>query len=182
LKKAAAAGRTKPSQVADNGKYWGQLSNDNPNGFGKFVFDDGSISEGQFTDGILTVGCSTNVYAGGTGRSCGRFVDNTLTGTSNQANFENGILVQKIIWPESRAVAVAEFFSNAGRDVSGMRYEGQLKGNQRNGYGVAFFPDGSRYEGQWWESKFSGFGAKVSSAGITEQIGLWDNGAFVGDR
>ena len=41
---------------------------------------------------------------------------------------------------------------------SGVRYEGQFKGNKRHGKGVQVWPCGERYEGEFVEDQRSGHG------------------------
>ena len=41
---------------------------------------------------------------------------------------------------------------------SGVEYVGEWSGNNINGEGIMFFPDGTRYQGYWQENKLYGKG------------------------
>ena len=41
---------------------------------------------------------------------------------------------------------------------SGIVYDGEWKGDCREGYGVQIWPDGARYEGNWKDNKANGKG------------------------
>jgi hypothetical protein len=75
---------------------------------------------------------------------------------------------------------VSYFLVDSDINVAGTRYEGQVKNGARNGYGVAYFPDGTRYEGQWQERIIQGFGRKVASDGQLLAAGFWQNGQLQG--
>jgi hypothetical protein len=77
---------------------------------------------------------------------------------------------------------VVEYFKAFGTTPVGARYEGDIKDDQRNGYGVIYYPDSSRYEGQWVDTEPDGFGAKISSDGTVKQAGLWEKGVYIGNR
>ena len=47
--------------------------------------------------------------------------------------------------------------------VSKPKYNGEMVGNERHGYGVAIYEDGEKYEGEWAHDKINGMG-KASSA------------------
>ena len=44
-------------------------------------------------------------------------------------------------------------------------YEGNKKGNIRDGHGVQTYPDGSKYEGEFKKNKFHGRGKLTTSTG-----------------
>lgn len=41
---------------------------------------------------------------------------------------------------------------------NGVIYDGEWKGNVREGFGVQIWPDGAKYEGQWFNNKAEGKG------------------------
>jgi Uncharacterized protein conserved in bacteria len=41
---------------------------------------------------------------------------------------------------------------------SGATYEGEWRGNMRDGWGVQVWPDGAKYEGEWKNNKAHGKG------------------------
>jgi hypothetical protein len=63
----------------------------------------------------------------------------------------------------------------------GDRYEGKLKGKQREGVGVFTWANGVRHEGEWQQSKRHGYGVVVAADG-TETAGRWQNGERVADK
>lgn len=184
LRKTAAVVAKGAPVNFDGGREWGRTPTSVLNGYGKSVFDTGDIFEGEFKKANLDgLGCQTTAKEDKiTERYCGRFVARNITGTSQRTIFVDATMNQRVTWPESHEFAVVEFFKAVGTTVAGARYEGQLMEDQRNGYGVLYFPDGSRYEGQWWETEPNGFGAKVTSSGSVEQAGLWEKGAYIGNR
>lgn len=61
----------------------------------------------------------------------------------------------------------------------GTKYQGQVKENQKWGFGKIVYPDGSKYEGQFLNDKFHGYGHYFSSKLFYE--GYWKNGFSEGD-
>ncbi|XP_073504104.1 radial spoke head 10 homolog B isoform X2 [Phyllobates terribilis] len=55
-------------------------------------------------------------------------------------------------------------------------YEGEWRGNRKEGWGVQRFPSGNIYEGQWKNNKFHGEGRMRWLSSNEEYMGQWENG------
>lgn len=83
---------------------------------------------------------------------------------------------------QSKASEARRRAMETGRDVSegygirtygtGERYEGEIRGGERNGHGVNNWPTGFRYEGEWVHGKLTGYGV------ITEGNGRRSEGQY----
>ena len=51
------------------------------------------------------------------------------------------------------------------RSAGEFTYEGNKKGNIRDGFGVQTYPDGSKYEGEFKKNKFHGRGKLTTANG-----------------
>ena len=64
--------------------------------------------------------------------------------------------------------------------VSGEVYEGEWQHGQRNGFGVALFPDGTMYEGYWLHGREHGTGLWMTGAREILYSGEWAEGRIHG--
>ena len=61
--------------------------------------------------------------------------------------------------------------------ANGDKYEGELKGKKKHGYGVFTWADGSTFRGDWKDDKKHGHATFVDVKGV-ELSGYWKNGEF----
>ena len=60
---------------------------------------------------------------------------------------------------------------------NGDKYEGELKGKKKHGYGIFTWADGSTFTGDWKNDKKHGHATFVEANGETLS-GYWKNGKF----
>jgi hypothetical protein len=184
-----------PSQVRPSANYWGPLRNNAATGIGHLEWNDGSIFDGEFkndridgvgrlvfTDGNRTEGEFKGGSLNGFGcyshndrRDCGWYQDNAPFGpTKSEIGLDKPL--ETLISTEK--FTVATFLADVENGSPGMRYEGEMSNNARNGFGIAYYPNGSRYEGRWEQRWQQGFGAKINAQDKVENAGLWEHGLF----
>lgn len=140
------------------------------NGYGKFVFDNGYIYEGDFVNNVLqgqgtltltNIGVYTGKFANGMRNGQGKF-----TFITNEI-YEGG-------WVNDRK-------SGKGKEIlaNGGIYEGDLFDDNREGAGVFRFTDGSVYSGQFANGKRNGFGKLYTKSTNTTQEGIWKDDVIV---
>ena len=61
--------------------------------------------------------------------------------------------------------------------ANGDKYEGELKGKKKHGYGVFTWADGSTFKGDWKDDKKHGHATFIDASG-EELSGYWKNGKF----
>ena len=59
-------------------------------------------------------------------------------------------------------------------------YEGQCRGEKRNGYGRQIYVDGNYYIGHWKDNQKNGWGKKIYVKTGKIEEGNWEKGEFKG--
>jgi len=59
-------------------------------------------------------------------------------------------------------------------------YEGQCRGEKRNGYGRQIYVDGNYYVGHWKDNQKNGWGKKIYVKTGKIEEGNWEKGEFKG--
>jgi hypothetical protein len=147
-----------------------QFNDGKMTGLGRVTFASGYRWEGELRDSLPNgFGC----YFSPSGAStCGAFDNGRYFGVC-KALLDG----QTELLGQSRKYAVLIFTSVETENAQeGMRYEGEIRGNDRNGYGVAYFANGTRYEGQWIDRWQQGAGAQIDAHGLIEKAGIWEKG------
>lgn len=144
----------------------------NKNGFGRTVYSNGTIYEGNFKDGAAD-GFGTIRYKDGSvyrgeirmGELHGRGSLQYAGGTVYEGDFQN------------------DTFQGKGRMVyaSGTVYEGDFQNGSPQGYGKYIFTNGARYEGEVRNGRFHGKGCLTYADG-TAKKGYFENDEYKGKR
>jgi hypothetical protein len=160
--------------------------NEDENGFGMKIMDDGSKLIGNFSNGEIN-GYGLYYYSTGE-KYVGHFKDGHKDG--------EGVLIDNTkvvngIWEndEYMSLNTDEFIGcrtgdcNMGKGVYVYNdytlYDGEFKNAKTDGHGICYYSDGDIYKGHWKGHSFDGQGVLYSRDG-TKQSGEWSNGQFVG--
>ena len=71
----------------------------------------------------------------------------------NIEGFESEVDLKKKLSKEPNLKFISEYVY-----PNGSIYRGQMKGENRHGYGIQLWPDGAKYEGHWNDNKAEGKG------------------------
>ena len=147
-------------------KYIGEVENEKPNGWGKFIYPSGYIYQGQFKEGKVH-GEGSFFFPNGK-KSIGQFRENkpwNITEFDNKskitAKYVDGVLKAEqketgILFTR-KGKKMWVWFKDADAPYSG-KYEGQIKNGKPNGQGSLTFLNGTKYEGQYKDGTWNGQG------------------------
>lgn len=174
--------------AAGDAEYIGEYARGQMTGYGRMTFADTTRVTAKFTLGIGSgAGC---IVSDPHISLCG-----VLDGSTNGYYQVRGTAMVQVYASDYAQVVEVHFgqvdgnFNPTGACVSlfisdvspdaqmGARFEGEMSGGMRDGYGVMYYPDGTRYEGQWQADKIRGFGQKVGSDGKVISSGYWQDGS-----
>ena len=154
------------------GRYTGALVNgkaEDPNG--KFVYTDGRIYEGGFSDNMFN-GQGTFTWTDGA-LYVGVWKDGTRNGRGKQTyasgNSYDGDWVQDVKVGQGTYTW-----------TNGDEFVGEWADDFRNGQGTLSYADGCKYVGGWKDDKRDGNGTFYDAGGTATQQGQWREGAFIG--
>lgn len=133
--------------IYTNGTYEGNFTNGQWRGKGKKTFPNGDIYEGEYN------GFKSNGYG----------VLTWAKGEKYEGNFVDG-----------KAEGQGTFYY-----LDGTRYTGNLSNFSRSGYGVYYYLDGSVYSGNWTNGQKNGQGNLEYPSGKVEN-GTFENNKFLG--
>ena len=156
-----------------NQTYIGSLNNEGqPNGYGKKIFENGTVFEGNWINGELR-GQGKKIYADGSSVEGNFISDKVVCGKDSRIVWSNG------------ASYVGEMDENGGFNgygkftfEDGSTYEGSFVDNNRTGFGVSDY-NGSTYTGYYYGNLRTGKG-DFSFANGYEYKGTFQQGTFCG--
>ena len=133
--------------------YW---KDNKPHGFGKEIWPNDAIYEGDFMEGYK-YGIGKLLFPDG---SCfqGSMVDGQISG-QGKYNWKDGRIYNGS-WKDNRIDGHGEMVWKDGRS-----YVGDYSNDRMNGHGVFLWADGRRYCGGWKIGKQHGFGEYTTSCG-----------------
>ena len=171
-------------------------SNGQPNGYGKMIYADGSVYEGQFIRGVKNgVGKSWDSNGKLTGDGVwekdeikdGLGIFEYEDGQQYEGEIKSRLRHGKgiNIWPDG--AKYEGYFKNGCRDgkgryelTDGNFYEGEWMDGKKNGNGIYLWADGNRYDGGWHDDKRTGKGIYIWPNG-DQYHGDWENGNMNGE-
>lgn len=133
--------------IYSNGTYEGNFSNGQWKGKGKNTTPNGDVYEGDY-NGFIRSGYGVFTWA---------------KGTKYEGN-----------WVDGKAEGQGTYYY-----LDGSRYSGNFSNYVRSGYGVYYYLDGSVYSGYWANGQRNGQGKHDYLNGTIEE-GLFENGKFLG--
>ena len=179
----AALSANDAETVFPDGLYTGTLGTDGvPHGFGRMRFRDGSVYEGQWSNGKMN-GEGECKYPGRKGSYSGEWKDGYPHGQGlfifSKESCYNGSWKKGMM--DGRGVytfAASEEYDGEWKQnqpdgegifkyASGNVYEGQWRNGKRQGNGIFTYTNGHQYQGEWHDDKKDGIG-----------IYRWSNGDF----
>lgn len=145
-----------------------QWDNDFQFGQGEERWSDGSVFEGQFSNGTKN----------GSGRflwinQCkydGQFESNDMHGDGTYRWSDGRIYAGQ--WQRNSMGPVGKMWW-----VDGRSYDGEFDEGRKHGQGSLTWPDGRSYSGQWLDGKQHGAGVACTSGGRSRKS-RWENGKF----
>ena len=132
-----------------NGQYEGEIRNNRRNGYGRYLWNDGSSYEGDWVndkkhgEGIFRWP-SGDVYSG-------NYVTDRREGLGTKEYAQGDKYIGE--WVGGKKQGQGEYVWKNG-DV----YTGEFKDNMKEGIGVKIWSNGCRYEGEWRDDRMHGFG------------------------
>ena len=152
-----------------DGSYEGNLINNKREGYGRFILNDGTIYEGEFSGDKLN-GKGKMVWKNG-GLYEGDYLDGKRHGFG------------KFKWPNGD-IYEGEFkdgnLDGIGKMIlkKGGVYEGEFQDNKRTGSGKFKWPNGDVYVGEFKDGEINGYGKMIRKDG-SEDEGKWLNGTLL---
>lgn len=160
--------------------YEGEFQNNCINGFGRKIYDNGNIEAGVFKEGIIQTGTCIYMdsadqvielhYLNGdlAGYRC-LFRDGSAVSDNDEKKtddvlpitvkeYTNGVYTGSIVDDERSGYGIMRY-------TNGTVYEGNFKNDNREGFGKVEFSNGSEYIGENKDSKYNGFGKYTSENG-----------------
>jgi hypothetical protein len=162
-------------------QYIGEFANGEIHGYALAHYKNGTEWHGFYEHSQQRLGCFDTTYE----LSCGKRDRAAFVGVIKR-QFKRGTVITEIQFGEEdkdrnlQGVFLIRFLDdNEETGVkAGASYEGEVKDNARNGYGIYYYPNGSRYEGQWENRKMNGFGQLTDLDGKTIAAGIWQAGTL----
>jgi hypothetical protein len=165
----------------------GCVYGDCTDGYGTYVFDDGSRYTGNFKKGLLHgEGTYTTAKAE---RYTGAFANGKYNGYGtyyyNDGRVQQGNWLDNIFQGDVKAKTTGcisgDCVNGTGTYVysEGHKYVGRFKNGELNGQGSFFFANGDKYVGEFVQSKFNGIGTYTYATGKVES-GKWSNNQYLG--
>lgn len=151
--------------IFPDGRYRGVYNQDGvPHGRGTMRFNDGSIYEGEWNNGVME-GQGECTYPDGKGKYTGEWKTGHPNG-KGKCSFRNGCEYNGI-WKNGAMDGLGVYkFENS------EEYDGEWKKNQPDGKGTFKYASGNIYEGQWRKGKREGNG-KFTYYNDDEYEGEW---------
>tara|TARA_B100001057_G_scaffold153147_1_gene153279 strand:- start:1231 stop:2679 length:1449 start_codon:yes stop_codon:yes gene_type:complete len=152
-----------------DGTYEGNLINNKREGYGRFIFNDGTIYEGEFSGDKIN-GKGNMVWENGSLYQ-GNYLDGKRHGFG------------KFKWPNGD-IYEGEFKDGNLDGIGKMIqkkvgiYEGEYVDGKRNGSGKFKWPNGDLYVGEFKDGKLNGYGKMIRKDG-SEDDGKWLNGTLL---
>ncbi len=146
---------------ADGTKYEGKFSNGKKNGFGSCWFNNGEFYMGNWKDN----------YHHGKGTKY------LTSGDSLAGNWTLGEYILPSSGENGCINGDCDFGSGSFITSSGDRYFGSFKNGLFDGEGTCYYSNGDKYIGEWKKNTFDGEGTMYFATGITVK-GIWENGAI----
>jgi hypothetical protein len=178
------------STQSNNEKTTGCISGDCENGFGVFIWSNGSKYDGAFKSGYYD-GQGTMTHPDGTVQSgrwvYGEFMEESGSEATNNEKSTGCVLgdCQNGFGQYSGAFYYQGNYRNGlfhgeglFKDNNGNAYTGEFEEGSFHGQGTAIFADGSKYIGEWYKDGKNGQGTMTYSDG-TVKSGEWENDKFV---
>lgn len=132
-------------EIETNGKYTGNRLDGKKTGTGTYVWNNGNIYEGEFSEDLMHG--KGKLYIVGKGTYEGEFVEGKKSGQGT-FNFTNGD-TYKGAWLNDKMEGEGKYtFSNG--DI----YSGDFSNNMFNGYGT-YTKDGKSYSGTWKNNAYN---------------------------
>ena len=163
----------------------GCIEGDCENGYGRYVYADGTKYQGKFKSGKKN-GFGACWYNNGE-FYMGNWKDNyfhgkgtkyLVSGDSLAGNWTQGEYVKLPGKDENGCIAGdCDFGSGSYVTSNGDRYFGAFKNGLFHGQGTCYYANGDKYIGEWKQNAFDGEGTMHFANGITVK-GTWENGAI----
>jgi serine/threonine protein kinase len=147
------------------GYYEGEVKDEKPNGYGKYVFNNGNWYEGYWKNGMLN-GQATHYSAEAKRTDKGEYKDNKRTG-KGRMEWENGNWFEGE-WNDNGFNGQATYYNASAKRTD----KGEYKDSNRSGRGTMTWANGNRYEGTWQdnsEGKLNGEGVFYYADGKSEK-------------
>lgn len=158
------------------------------------IYNNQDIFKAQFLNDKAN-GYGNYIYKNGKNK-IGYWINDNLSGIGYEID-SNEIYVGE--FEKGEKSGIGTFKSN---DNGNILYEGELKNNNYNGYGIKYYEDGNRYFGNWLNNYKDGYGEFISIGGQkfigyfkndikdgfglyyllkhTYHVGFWENGKLEG--
>lgn len=186
-----ADGTVKQQGIWENNRYkeegsYGCISGDCANGYGIYLFKDGTKYLGIFKNEKPAVQ-GTVFYTNGS-KYVGEWKNNKRNGKGTfftpDGHFNEGIWVDdNHVGNAKSSKGCVEGNCNDGSGVyvygDNTRYEGGFQNSVAHGKGTCYYSDGDMYTGNWKNHNFDGYGTMYISDG-TILKGMWRGGEFIG--
>ena len=161
------------TSLPEGEQYEGELVNGIREGFGRLMYPDGRVYEGEFSAGLPSDSTGVLTFADGH-RYSGTFVAGRMHGYGT-FEFANGDVYVGTFDTNSITGTGTYYW----RD-SNVTYEGTVEDGKLHGYGVMQWPDGRSYNGAFSQDKRHGFGIYLSADGSNYR-GFFEEGERHGD-
>lgn len=146
----------------------GCVTGDCDDGYGRYVFDNGDMYEGQWSDGEYS-GYGVYVWANGSAHG-GVWKNNKRDGLATVVSSDKQFVAWE--WSDDQP---SNFFMIVEDEVE----EGCVEGDCENGYGTRKYGNGM-YSGHFKDGRRSGFGTYTFNEGGNKFSGSWINGQMEG--
>jgi len=151
------------------GHYIGEMINSEKDGFGKMIFTNGDIYEGQWKES----------YRHGIGRY--KWTDGSYHVGNYILNKKNGPGI--FVW-DDLSKFIGEFANDSYNGIGeyfysdGQSYLGEWQDGQMHGFGIFVSKTGLRYEGMWVKGKLHGEAYTIHSDGKLD-LDMWRDGVSI---